>query len=203
MFVQVIQGKISDPAAARAALEQWVSTLSGDASGWLGSTGGVTDDGTLIMIARFASQDAAERNSDRPEQGQWWSETARLFDGEPTFDNSTEVDVETAAGDPDASGFVQVMRGQMSDPDRARELMRQDPEVWQNFRPDILGTLTAVHDGGRYTSVIYFRSESEARDGETKEPPPELQSAMEEMGSVYVGETEYFDLKDPWLHSPS
>jgi hypothetical protein len=25
--------------------------------------------------------------------------------------------------------------------------------------------------------------------------------AMAEMGSVYVGDTEYSDLKDPWLHS--
>ena len=202
MFAQVIQGKVSDSTAARAALERWVSTLSADAPEWLGSTAGVTDDGTLIMVARFGSAEAAQRNSDRPEQGDWWAETAKLFDGEPTFDNSTEVDVDVA-GDPDASGFVQIMRGQMSDPARARELMQQDPEVWQNFRPDILGTVTAVHEGGRYTSVIYFNSESEAREGESKEVPAELQSAMEEMGSVYVGETEYLDLKDPWLHSPS
>ncbi|HEY5847051.1 MAG TPA: hypothetical protein VIT42_09725 [Microlunatus sp.] len=202
MFAQVIQGKVSDATAARAALERWVSTLSADASEWLGSTAGVTDDGTLIMVARFGSAEAAQRNSDRPEQGDWWAETAKLFDGEPTFDNSTEVDVDVAA-DPDASEFVQIMRGQMSDPARARELMQQDPEVWQNFRPDILGTVTAVHEGGRYTSVIYFNSESEAREGESKEVPAELQSAMEEMGSVYVGETEYLDLKDPWLHSPS
>ena len=32
--------------------------------------------------------------------------------------------------------------------------------------------------------------------------PAELHPSMEEMGSVFVGETEYFDLKDPWLHSP-
>ena len=105
-------------------------------------------------------------------------------------------------GDPDTSGFVQVIRGQVSDPARARELERQDPEVWKDFRPDILGTVTAAHEGSRYTSVIYFTSESEARAGESKEVPAELQGAMEEMGSVYVGETEYFDLKDPWLHSP-
>lgn len=201
MFAQVIQGKISDSTAVRAALERWVSTLSADAPEWLGSTAGVTDDGTLIAVARFGSAEAAQRNSDRPEQSEWWAETAKLFDGEPTFDNSTDVDV-VMVGDPDASGFVQVIRGQVSDPARARELERQDPEVWQNFRPDILGTVTAAHEGNRYTSVIYFTSESEAREGESKEVPAELQGAMEEMGSVYIGETEYYDLKDPWLHSP-
>ncbi len=202
MFVQVIQGKVDDAAAARAALDRWIAEQAPSASGWLGSTGGVTDDGTLIMVARFDSEEAAQRNSDRPEQGEWWAETAKLFDGEPTFDNSTVVDVDLAR-DPDAAGFVQVMRGQMSDPDRARELMQQDPEVWQSYRPDILGSLTAVHDGGRYTSVIYFTSEAEAREGEGKEMPAEMQADMEEMGSVFVGETEYLDLKDPWLHSPT
>lgn len=201
MFAQVIQGKISDSTAARAALERWVSTLSADAAGWLGSTGGVTGDGTLIMLARFESEEAAQRNSDRPEQGEWWAETAKLFDGEPRFDNSTEVDIQLA-GDPDAAGFVQVMRGQMSDPARAREMMQQDPDVWQNFRPDILGSVTAVHEGGRYTSVLYFTSEAEAREGESKEPPAEMQEAMKEAESVFVGETEYLDLSDPWLHSP-
>ncbi len=202
VFVQVIQGAVKDRSAARAAFDRWVSDMSPGASGWVGSTGGVTDDGRLILVARFESEEDAMRNSDRPEQGEWWAETAALFDGEPTFDNSVDVDVDVA-GDPGTAGFVQVMRGRMSDPERARELMRQDPDVWQDFRPDILGTLTAVHDGGRYTSVIYFTSEAEAREGEAKEPPAELQEAMQQMGSVFEGETEYLDLKDPWLQAPT
>jgi hypothetical protein len=50
--------------------------------------------------------------------------------------------------------------------------------------------------------AIYFTSEAEAREGERKEPPPELQAEMEEMGSLSVGEPEFFDLKQPWLYSP-
>jgi hypothetical protein len=200
MFVQVISGRAQDPAAVKAAMDKWIAELSPSAGGWLGSTGGVTDDGRLIMLARFASESEALRNSERDQQGDWWAETAKVFDGEPTFDNSAEVDVDLV-GDPDTAGFVQVMRGQMSDPERARELMRQDPEVWQQFRPDILGTVTAVHDGGRYTSAIYFTSEAAAREGETKEMPADLQAAMADMESLFPGETEYFDLQDPWLHS--
>lgn len=183
-------------------MDSWIAEVSPSAGGWLGSTGGVTDDGRLIMLARFASEAEAMQNSERAQQGAWWAETAKLFDGEPIFDNSVDVDVDLT-GDPDTAGFVQVMRGQMSDPDRARELMRQDPEVWQGFRPDILGTVTAVHDGGRYTSAIYFTSEAEAREGESKEVPAELQAAMADMESLFPGETEYFDLRDPWLHSPT
>jgi hypothetical protein len=58
------------------------------------------------------------------------------------------------------------------------------------------------HEGGAYTMAIYFTSEAEAREGERKEPPPELQAEMEEMGSLSVGEPEFFDLEQPWLYSP-
>jgi hypothetical protein len=44
-------------------------------------------------------------------------------------------------------------------------------------------------------------SEAAAREGERKEPPPELQVQMEEMAALSVGEPEFFDLKQPWLHS--
>ena len=79
MFVQVIQGHVSDAAAVKAQLDRWVAELAPSASGWLGSTAGVTDDGHLVALARFESADAAQRNSDRPEQSAWWEETAKLF----------------------------------------------------------------------------------------------------------------------------
>ena len=66
------------------------------------------------------------------------------------------------------------MQGRTSDPKRARELMTQDPEVWAKFRPDVVGSVEALHDGGAYTMVLYFTSEAEAREGERKEVPPEL-----------------------------
>lgn len=202
MFVQVIQGRAQDPSAVKAAVDRWISELSPSASGWLGSTTGVTDDGRVIMLVRFESEEHAMRNSERTEQGDWWVETAPLFEGEPIFDNSVDVELDQV-GDPDAAAFVQVMRGEMRDPERVRELMRQDTEVWRRFRPDILGTVTALHEGGRYTTANYFTSEAEARVGETRELPAELQPAMAELGGLFPGETEYFDLKNPWLHSPS
>ena len=55
MFVQVIKGKVSDSSAIRATLDKWLSELAPGATGWLGSTTGVTDDGTLIGIVRFDS----------------------------------------------------------------------------------------------------------------------------------------------------
>ena len=202
MFVQVIQGKVSDPARVRAQLDKWVAEVAPGAVGWLGSTSGVTEDGTAVALARFESEEAAQQNSDRPEQSDWWKETESLFDEEPVFHNSTSVDVDTP-GDPSQAGFVQVMQGRTSDPERARELMANDPTDWAAFRPDILGTVSVGHEGGAWTMAIYFTSEEAAREGEQKTPPPEMQEMMQEMESLTVGEPVFFDLKDPWMHAPS
>ncbi|HEX5905763.1 MAG TPA: hypothetical protein VFY56_02005, partial [Propionibacteriaceae bacterium] len=180
MFAQVIQGKTSNPQALAAAGEQWLQDLAPGATGWLGSTSGVTEDGRAIVVVRFDSEENARRNSNRPEQDQWWSQTSKLFDGEPTFRDSTDVTVDVQ-GDPDQAGFVQVMQGRSSDPQRAQQLMDQDADKWAEFRPDVVGSVSIGHDDGGYTMVLYFTSEAEAREGERKEPPPELQAQMEEM----------------------
>jgi hypothetical protein len=202
MFAQVIQGKTSKPEELDAALNRWLKDLAPDATGWLGSTSGVTEDGRAIAVVRFESEEDARRNSNRPDQDQWWSETAKLFDGEATFRDSTNVTVDVQ-GDPDQAGFVQVMQGRSSDPERAKQLMDQDADKWNALRPDVVGSVSIGHEGGAYTMVMYFTSEAEAREGERKEPPPELQAQMEEMGKLSVGETEFFDLKQPRIVSPT
>jgi hypothetical protein len=201
MFVQVIQGQVSDPAPVRAAFDWWARELAPGATGWLGSTAGVTEDGRFIALARFESEDAARRNSGRPEQDRWWAETAELFDGEATFKDSSDV-IPDIVGDPDRAGFVQVIQGRGTDPDRARELMGQSSPEWAAFRPDILGSVAAAHEGGAYTMAIWFTSEADAREGERKEPPPELKAQMEEMDALSAGVPEFYDLKEPWLYSP-
>ncbi len=201
MFVQVIQGQVADPEQARAALDRWARELAPTAGGWLGSTAGVTEDGRFIALARFESEEAARRNSDRPEQDRWWAETARLFTGEATFKDSSDVVVDVV-GEPDEAGFVQVIQGRGTDPERAWELMNQDSSAWAEFRPDIIGSVAVGHEGGAYTMAIYFTSEADAREGERKEPPPELKAQMEEMDALSVGVPEFFDLKQPWFYSP-
>ena len=203
MFVQVIQGKVSDAQALRAAMDRWQAELAPGATGYLGSTAGVTDDGRFIALARFDSEESARRNSDRPEQGAWWGDTEKLLDGGATFHDCTNVLVDLTA-DPDAAGFVQVIQGESKDPGRALELMSRDSEAWASFRPDVLANLTAAHaDGQGYTMAVYFSSEAEARTGEAKEMPEQLRADMEELMTLTIGEPAYFDLRDPWLFSAS
>src|SRR5260370_382005 len=152
MFVQVIRGRVTDPEQVHAALDRWSGQLAAGAEGWLGSTAGVTGDGRFVALARFESEQAARRNSDRPGQGQWWTETSRLFTGEVTFRDSGDVTVDVQ-GDPDQAAFVQVMLGRAGDLERARELRAQNPDDWPASRPDVIGSVTVGHQGGGYTLV--------------------------------------------------
>ena len=199
MFVQVIQATVSDPAPVHAALNRWYEDLAPGADGWLGTTAGVTADGNFLAVARFDSEESARRNSDRPEQNLWWAETSALLDSPAMFHDSNDV-VEDIVGDPDRAGFVQIMQGHGSDPARARELMAQDSDTWAQVRPDVLGSIAAQYDDGDYTMTMYFTSEAEARIGEKKELPPQLQEQMAEMAQLSVGETTFFDISDPWLY---
>jgi hypothetical protein len=201
MFVQVIQGKTSNPDALRAAIDRWMQDLAPGATGWLGSTGGVTEDGRFIAAVRFESAEAARRNSQRPEQDRWWAETEKLFDGPTTFRDSSDVTVDVH-GDPDRAGFVQIMQGRTSDPERAKQLMGQDPDKWAALRPDMVGSVSIGHENGGYTMVLYFTSEAEAREGERKELPLELRANMDEMNKLSEGEPDFFDLKQPSMRSP-
>src|SRR6266498_1218812 len=119
MFIQTIQGHTGTASELKDGLDRWVRDLAPGAQGWLGTTAGVAPDGTFIALARFESSDAARRNSDRPEQHQWWMETSKLFSGEVIFHNCEETDQIRVGGSDDA-GFVQVIQGRVRDVERMR-----------------------------------------------------------------------------------
>jgi hypothetical protein len=202
MFVQVIQGQVTDAEQAHTAMDRWMEELAPEASGWLGTTAGVTADGKFIALARFDSADAARRNSAKPEQDKWWHEFSSLLsDGNATFHDTEDV-VLDLHGDPDTAGFVQVMQGAGGNPERAREVMGQHRDEWAAFRPEILGSEVALYDDGDYTIAVYFTNEAEAREGERKEVPAELQADMDEMNSLAAGPPTFYDIQQPWLYSP-
>lgn len=199
MFVQVIQGDAKDPAGLKKQWERWDQELKPAATGYLGGTAGVTPDGKFIALARFESEEAAKANSDRPEQGEWWEETAQYLDN-PMFHDCREVSLANGGGSDDA-GFVQVMQGKTTDIAKARELDAKMEESMKDLRPDVLGSVTAVHpENGRYTSAIYFTSEAEARVKEKEmENSPEFQESMKEWQAISDGQPEFYDLKEPWF----
>jgi hypothetical protein len=197
MFVQVIEGRIADRDALRRQMDRWQNELRPGATGFLGSTGGVTDDGSAIVFARFESAAAAKANSDRPEQGQWWAETEKAYQGDVTFTDSEDVDTFLGGGSNDA-GFVQVMKG-TADRERIHAMDRMFEQHAPSFRPDVIGGFRVWSGPDRYTEVIYFTSEAAAREGEKMEPPPELAGQMSEFEDM-MANVQFLDLKDPWLY---
>lgn len=199
MFIQVITAKVDDEEGLNRQLDRWEAELRPGAEGFLGSTGGVTEDGQVIVLVRFESEEAAQRNSDRPEQGSWWAETEKNL-RDVTFKNSEKVVVMGGGGSNDA-GFVQVMRGRILDAAKMEELqarMAEFEQAMSSHRPDVIGDVTVTHADGTYTDAIYFKSEAEARANENKEMPAEMKAMFEDWMSAATID-EYLDLKRPRL----
>jgi hypothetical protein len=197
MFVQVISGKINDEVAVAALMRHWVTNLAPGASGWLSSTSGATADGEYVVFACFQSAEAARRNSDRLEQGEWWAEVEKCFTEPPTF--ADYDDVLTLRGGVSANaGFVQAMLGSVSDADRERELSRAFASLDTDMRPDLLGGIVGVRDDGRFAHAMYFSSEADARAGEQSEVPEEMAAGFAEEQQL-ITEIRYLDLTRPMI----
>jgi hypothetical protein len=199
MFVQVMEGKVRDPARLQEQMDRWLRDLMPGAIGYLGSTGGVTDQGDCIMVARFATEADARRNSDRPEQGSWWADTESCFDGPVRFHESTDVTI-MRHGDADQARFVQVMEGHVSDREAARRLDAEADEVLAVVRPDLIESITAYFDDGAYTDVAYFSSEDEARAAEQRPMPEDMAPTFAEWEATMKVDR-YLDIRAPWLTS--
>lgn len=200
MFVQVVQGLVADAEAMRALVRRWADELSPGATGWLGTTAGVTEDAMFVGMARFESEDAARRNSNRLEQGLWWTEASKVFTADVVFHDCQRC-MTWMGGGGDHAGFVQVIQGRVRDATRLRRLYeRAEPHV-RAYRPEIIGAAMALHGDGSFTEAVYFTSEGAAREGERKSPPPELEPLLAEE-SALLQNLRYFDLREPWLLSP-
>lgn len=199
MFAQIVQGRVTDPAGVRKQWERWVEDVKPNAQGFLGSTGGITADGEFVTIARFDSEDAARANSDRPEQSAWWEETSQYLT-DPMFHDCTQVDVFGEGGSDDA-GFVQVIQGKVTDVEKSRALDARMQPALREMRPDVIGGVNAWHpDNGRFTTFIYFTSESEARAKEKEMENSEgFGEYMREMQELADGEPKFLDLTEPWM----
>jgi hypothetical protein len=201
MFVQVIQGQVSDRDELKDALDVWQEQNAPHSIGALGSTAGVTADGYCVILARFESAEQARKNSDSHEQHQWWMETSKLFAGDVTFHDCSEV-MEWGDGGSDQAGFVQVIQGRVENVERFRQLDQQMTSAnLKQARPDVLGGYTALHDDGSgFTTAVYFTSEAAARKGEKAEMPAELQAAYQEQMELMT-DAKYYDLTEPWLYT--
>lgn len=199
MFIQVIQGRCDNADLLHRQMDDWRDRLESGAEGFLGGTYGLTDEGEFIGVVRFDSRESAERNAERPEQGQWWAETQKCFDGPATFHDSDDVIMMMDGGSDDAQ-FVQIIQGQLTDPGKFRDFMSRPMDMLHQARPEIIGGTVAIDDNGFFTQTIAFRTEAEARDGEAKELPEEMREQMDEL-SALTRDVTYHDLHQPWFET--
>lgn len=197
MFMQIIQGRVSNAEAARSTMDRWVRDLGPGAQGWLGGTYGVADDGTLLAAVRFESEDAARANSARPEQAAWWKEMESHFSGDVMFHNCTDVTLLLGGGS-DEAGFVQVIQGRIRDRERAHVLVEQSGPLMSKYRPDVIGATIAIDPNGFFTETVAFSSEKAARAAEKKEMPAEVKALLDEEMAL-LDDVKFMDLHQPWF----
>lgn len=195
MFVQVIKARTSDAAALRTQLERWREELKPGAIGFVGSTVGIAENGTLIALARFTDAAAAAKNAARPEQGVWWEQTAKLLDGEATFRESSDTTL-LFDGGADAATFVQIMEGTVTDRAKAEAFESGDMlDQLRAARPDLLGGQRVWFADGSYVEAAYFTSEADARKNEASS---DFAGPHAEYVALF-GEMTFTDLRDPLL----
>jgi hypothetical protein len=202
MFIRVIQGRATNPPGIRRDLGRWQRMLAADADGWLGSTAGITEDGWSITVVCFASQAQARRNSDRPEQREWWRDASQHLARIAVHDTAK---VHTYGdGAADEAGFVQVIQGHSDHLERMASLARDQDEVLAREAPHILGVTVAEHADrpGDFTQIMYYTSEQNARSYEQDPAIEEDEPAQEERRRLLTN-LRSFDLRDPQMLSPS
>lgn len=190
MFVQVIEGKVADRDRLRSQVDTWLKELAPGAAGWLGHTAGVAPDGTFFAAVRFESADAATANSERPEHGAWWEETRQCLRGEVRFVDCTDVDTIGKSGGSDDAGFVQVMHGRGNRPAMLTAAKGLEG-FFARMRPDVLGAYVAWEGEDRFSQLVYFVSETAAREGERRRG----------IHIAAVTFDRFIDLAEPWLAS--
>jgi hypothetical protein len=202
MFIQVIQGRATNPPGIRRDLGRWQRQLAADADGWLGTTTGITDDGWSITVIRFASEAQARRNRDRPEQREWWRDAAQHL-AQVAVHDAPKVHSYRDGG-VDEAGFVQVLQGHSDDLEGMASLGRDQEEVLAREAPHILGMTVAEHADrpGDFTQIVYFTSEQDARRFQQGPPAEADEPVLEHLRSLMT-DSRSFDLRDPQLLSPS
>jgi hypothetical protein len=201
MFIQVIQGRATNPPGIRRDLGRWRRLLAADADGWLGSTTGITEDGWSITVVRFASEAQARRNRDRPEQREWWRDASQHLARVVSHD-APKVHTYRDGGS-DQAGFVQVIQGHSDDLERMASLARDQDEVLAREAPHILGVTVAEHADrpGDFTQILYFTSEQDARRFE-QEPLTDADEPAQEERRGLMTNLRSFDLREPQMLVP-
>ncbi|MCW2855868.1 MAG: hypothetical protein JWR52_1483 [Marmoricola sp.] len=100
-------------------------------------------------------------------------------------------------GGSDDAGFVQVIRGHVTDRNLVKVMM-SDTDALRQMRPEIIGGTFAITGDGTFTQTVAFTDEASARSGEAGEgPPAEIAEALQSL----MADATFYDLHHPWFES--
>lgn len=199
MFVWVLEGKVNDPKEVGRQIGKWTSEF-GATAGYLGATGGVTDDRRFVLFVRWASEEAGTELLGRSEHLSWYEEFKTSFDGEIDFFQTSDVTSHLAGGS-DAAGFVQAMKASGVDRSRVEAADHQFETIASEMRPDLIGGVRVWAAPDRFVELNYFTSEEDARVGEQQAPPPEMMEGFQDFMAM-MSDAEFLDFTEPFIHSP-
>lgn len=191
MFVHLLLGNVSDREGVRGHWDQWHEHEAAATAGWLGSVGGVTADGRLVLVA------FSESAGEPPE---WWSAVESNLHGPPTVLATADVTAQTIK-DAGGAGFVQLMRAAVRDRGHFEATEDRIGPAFVELRPDFLAGYRLWFEDGTLVALDYFSSEAAARAGEAKSLPDDLAAGFREWQSL-LADVEWYDLTDPWLALP-
>ena len=200
VFVQIIQAPVADADDVRDHFDHWFEDLVDDATGWLGTTAGTTDEGELFAAVRFVSTEAARRNSQREEQDAWWQELLRRLADEPVVHSCSDV-AEIAGGASDHAGYVQVVQGRASNLSDVLHDIARGAETTLPHRPTLLGGYLAAHDeGGGFSEVMYYPTVEAAEAKESEQLRESRLSRIQEK-ATFLTDVRRLKFIEPWLYS--
>lgn len=200
MFVHVITGRTSNAQAVRRCVDTWEREFRPGVAGYLGCVWGIATDGRYVEVAQFESEEAADAIRLDPRIDGWKDEIRSCL-GDVEFHDGTDV-FEVGGGLDHAAGFVQIMRGRVTDRETLSALL-VDRETFEKVvspaRPDILGVLFILHADDTFTETVCFTSETEAREHEGAALPPDAQQMLDALAAAITVE-EFIDFPEPsWV----
>ena len=121
------------------------------------------------------------------------------FDGEVTFHDCDNAMLFLGGGSDDA-GFVQIIQGRITDPEKFRHFMEQPMDALQEARPEIIGGTIAMEPDGWFTQTVASAARRRPARARRRRCPSEIQQQyQDEMSSMQ--DVKYLDLHHPWFSS--
>lgn len=195
MFVRTIRARVSVKPLLRNAWDHIAEALSGR-PGWCSAVAGIPQPHAFIASLEFTDGTSAAAALADPPVTRWLKEVENCLEDIVVVDSS---EGETLLSGPrQEARFLQIIEARTTDKERWIAINEAMQEVMRTHRPEVLAASIAWHGGDRFTETVYFTSEQEAREKESREFPGGMVGLFGELMNL-VEDLTYTDVRAPWI----